>query len=245
MPGDPQQAVTIERDANDLVYFANAREIECKTLERAGPKELQDIFNHGIYSRVMRATDANEVSSRSHLIFTVRIEKRSKKAPSEKVVVGKLSFIDLAGSESLVKIGNNRKVYEEGLSINESLQCLGFVIRELAKGKPKERVNYNVHVLTMAMRDSLGGNAKTLMIVNISPSIYNLTQTRSSLEFAKQTGKIENKAGVLIEQDKPREIKKTDAASFKEAFGKDIDDYEDDESEGSEVDLDPAARSDA
>lgn len=138
----------------------------------------------------MRSTDANETSSRSHLIFTVKIEKRSKQRESEQVVVGKLSFIDLAGSESLVAIGNDKRVYEEGLSINESLQCLGFVIRQLAAGKPKEKVNYGAHVLTMAMRDSLGGNAKTLMIVNISPSIYNLTQTRETLEFAKQTGMI-------------------------------------------------------
>lgn len=169
----------------------------------------------------MRSTDANEFSSRSHLIFTVRIDKRPRDQQTGKSVIGKLSFIDLAGSESLVKIGNNPKVYEEGLSINESLQCLGYVIRELASGKTKEQVNYNSHLLTQAMRDSLGGNAKTLMIVNISPSIYDLTQTRSTLDFAKQTGKIENKAGVLIESEKPRATKTINVKNFKQVFEND------------------------
>ena len=84
------------------------------------------------------------------------------------------------------------------MAINASLQHLGFVIRQLTKGKTKDQIDYDQHVLTAAMKDSLGGNAKTLMIVNISPSDYNIVQTRESLEFAKLTGKIVNQPGLLI-----------------------------------------------
>ena len=72
------------------------------------------------------------------------------------------------------------------------------MIRQLTKGKTKDQIDYDQHVLTAAMKDSLGGNAKTLMIVNISPSDYNIVQTRESLEFAKLTGKIVNQPGLLI-----------------------------------------------
>ena len=160
----------------------------------------------------MRATDENEQSSRSHLIFMIKIVRRPKDPKLGAPSTGKLSFIDLAGSESLAKIGVHASIYEEGLAINESLQRLGYVIRQLAKGKKKEEIDYDDHVLTKAMKDSLGGNAKTLMIVNISPSIFNVTQTRETLEFAKQTGKIQNQAGILIT---PNEISGKDPTAIK------------------------------
>ena len=78
---------------------------------------------------------------------------------------------------------------------------MGYVIRELAQGKKKEDIDYNAHILTQAMKDSLGGNAKTLMIVNISPSMFNVKQTRDTLEFAQQTGKIKNQAGKLLKEE--------------------------------------------
>ena len=89
-------------------------------------------------------------------------------------MIGKLTYIDLAGSERLARIGVNPKTYVEGLSINEGLQCLGYVIKRLSDGVPVHKINYDIHLLTRAMKDSLGGNAKTLMVVNISPSIFNL-----------------------------------------------------------------------
>jgi hypothetical protein len=61
------------------------------------------------------------MSSRSHLIFCLRIEKTPKGDPFAKKVIGKLTFIDLAGSERLARIGVNPKTYVEGLSINEGL----------------------------------------------------------------------------------------------------------------------------
>ena len=61
---------------------------------------------------------------------------------------------------------------------------MGYVIKRLSDGVPVQKINYDIHLLTKAMKDSLGGNAKTLMLVNISPSIFNLRQTKETLDFA-------------------------------------------------------------
>ena len=71
------------------------------------------------------------------------------------------------------------------------------MIGRLAQNKPRESINFDGHPLTSAMKDSLGGNSKTLVIFNICPSEVDLTQTRETLEFAKMTGKIQNMPGNL------------------------------------------------
>ena len=98
------------------------------------------------------------------------------KSPKDggKPTIGKLLLIDPAGSESVYRIGVNKNIFYEGAAINASLEHLKNVIRQLVEGKTPEQINYDGHVLTMAMKDSLGGNAKTLMLINLSPSIYNI-----------------------------------------------------------------------
>jgi hypothetical protein len=120
----------------------------------------------------MRSTDVNETSSRSHLIFSIYIERTDKDGIS---TFGKIIFIDLAGSESLSEIGVDPKRYQEGMQINESFIVLGQVIRQVAY---KVTPAYELHPLTELMQDSLGSNSKTLMIACISPSIYDIAQTR-------------------------------------------------------------------
>ena len=80
----------------------------------------------------------------------------------------------MAGSENLAQIGVVEGIYKEGVGINESLHCLGRVIECLSLKIPIHRVNYNVHPLTAVLQDSLGGKAKTVMLINIAPSIFNL-----------------------------------------------------------------------
>lgn len=135
----------------------------------------------------MRSTDVNETSSRSHLIFSIYIERTDKDGVS---TFGKIIFIDLAGSESLSEIGVDPKRYQEGMQINESFIVLGQVIRQVAY---KVTPAYELHPLTELMQDSLGSNSKTLMIACISPSIYDIAQTRQTLDFALTTGTITNK----------------------------------------------------
>ena len=136
-------------------------------------QELEQVYNQGLDNRAMRSTDVNETSSRSHLIFSIYIERTDKNG---RLTIGKIIFIDLAGSESLSEIGVDPQRYYEGMQINESLICLRIVIRQIAF-EIRNPV-YDLHPLTELMQDSLGGYSKTLMIACISPSIYDLAQTR-------------------------------------------------------------------
>jgi kinesin family protein 4/21/27 len=82
------------------------------------------------------------------------------------------------------------------LHINSSLQSLGNVIKLIGRGVPLDKVPYDDNNLTKAMRDSIGGRARTLMIVSMSPSEYDLQETMDSLKFAQTTGQIKN----IVEQ---------------------------------------------
>ena len=82
------------------------------------------------------------------------------------------------------------------MHINSSLQSLGNVIKLIGRGVPLDKVPYDDNNLTKAMRDSIGGRARTLMIVSMSPSEYDLQETMDSLKFAQTTGQIKN----IVEQ---------------------------------------------
>jgi len=98
--------------------------------------------------------------------------------------MGKISFIDLAGSESAKKSGVEGEGFEEMRAINKSLTLLGDVICDLSKGLKTGR--YRENKLTQLMHDSLGGNAKTLMFVNCSPSMFNYYENKNTLDYAKR-----------------------------------------------------------
>ena len=150
-------------------------------------KQLLKAYEKSI--NTMRETFVNETSSRSHLIFAIMIEQYFM-GEQEPYKVGKLTFIDLAGAESLAEIGVNPNRYVEGMQINESLKNLGRVINQASR---KVKVSFDLHVLTQFMQDSLGGNSRTVMIANIAPSKHDLALTRQTLEYAVQAGTIINK----------------------------------------------------
>lgn len=89
--------------------------------------------------------------------------------------------MDLAGSERVKKSGSSGSQLKEAQSINKSLSALGDVISALSSGG--QHIPYRNHKLTMLMSDSLGGNAKTLMFVNVSPAESNLDETYNSLMY--------------------------------------------------------------
>ena len=155
-------------------------------------------MNIGFDSREIRETAANAFSSRSNLISQIKIVMRNKK--TNDITVGKITFVDLAGSERVARIGTVSKALVEGMMINESLQCLGYIIKILTtipNSKVVKQELYNIHLLTQLLSDSFGGNARALMIVNLSPSVWDIPQTVLTMEFAKMTGLVKNLPGQL------------------------------------------------
>ncbi len=148
-------------------------------------------FKQGLDNRKMRSTEVNETSSRSHLLFSLFVGdiKKPKKA--------KITFADLAGSERVACIALSTHLYEEAIFINESLKYLGFIVRWLAAGRDYEQLDFKANLLTWLLSDCIGGGARTLMFVCISPSDYDREATMDTLRFAMQTGKIINKPGTF------------------------------------------------
>jgi hypothetical protein len=154
--------------------------------------------------RTVKATAMNDVSSRSHAIFqlvftqTEIAESGKKRVQTERV--SRISLVDLAGSERSGQINAGRSDrLKEGNVINQSLSTLGKVISTLAdkgKGKKTQHVPYRESVLTWLLRESLGGNSKTLMLAAISPAAINYEETLSTLRYAYQAKSIVNRAVV-------------------------------------------------
>ena len=118
-------------------------------------------------------------SSRSHLVFII-IENHDH--TTGKTNVGKLTLVDLAGSE---RVDGATKEIKEAQSINQSLSALGDVISALSTGA--KFIPYRNNKLTMLLADGLGGNAKTMMFVNLSPADYNADETQTALVYASRS----------------------------------------------------------
>merc|ERR1712060_630250 len=133
------------------------------------------------------ATDMNSESSRSHSIVQVKTVNRNLKDKRE--YMGKINLIDLAGSENVNKSGVTGQGMKEAQNINKSLSALGDVIQALVAKTP--HVPFRNSKLTMMLKDSLGGDSKTLMIVQSSPAQSNVTETLSSINFASRARNVE------------------------------------------------------
>uniref|UniRef100_A0A7M5X8X7 Kinesin motor domain-containing protein n=1 Tax=Clytia hemisphaerica TaxID=252671 RepID=A0A7M5X8X7_9CNID len=175
----------IKKDKKGMVVVTGALVKEASNAE-----ELMTLFEEGSSSRHIASTKMNAESSRSHLVLSIVIE--STNLTSGVVVKGKLSLVDLAGSERANKTGATAEQLKEAQSINKSLSALGDVISALSS--EQSFIPYRNNKLTMLMQDSLGGNAKTLMFVNISPADYNADETITSLTYASRVKLITNDA---------------------------------------------------
>eukprot|EP00667_Euglena_gracilis_P001338 EG_transcript_1337 len=151
------------------------------------------LFDSSLERRRTACTDLNEHSSRSHSIFTISVESLDFEADptTPQHMVSKLNLVDLAGSERQSKTGAAGDTLKEGCNINLSLSALGTVIDTLVKGKG--HVPYRSSPLTMLLKDSLGGNSKTVMFANVGPADRNVSETISTLRFADRAKQITNK----------------------------------------------------
>jgi len=154
------------------------------------PSDVLALLEMGSANRAQAATNMNEHSSRSHSIFILTINQTNKKEGFSKI--GKLYLVDLAGSEKISKTGATGHTLEEAKIINKSLTTLGRVINNLTDGK-STHIPYRESKLTRVLQESLGGNSKTCLIITCSPSIYNESESLSTLRFGERAKKIKNK----------------------------------------------------
>ncbi|XWS51691.1 hypothetical protein CRYUN_Cryun11dG0005200 [Craigia yunnanensis] len=150
-------------------------------------QDVLDLMRIGQKNRAVGATALNERSSRSHSVLTIHVY--GKELVSGSILKGCLHLVDLAGSERVDKseaVGDRLK---EAQHINRSLSALGDVISALAQ--KSAHIPYRNSKLTQVLQDSLGGQAKTLMFVHISPEVSSIGETVSTLKFAERVASIE------------------------------------------------------
>eukprot|EP01063_Lacrimia_lanifica_P029542 TRINITY_DN452_c1_g1_i1.p1 TRINITY_DN452_c1_g1~~TRINITY_DN452_c1_g1_i1.p1 ORF type:complete len:947 (+),score=508.19 TRINITY_DN452_c1_g1_i1:1721-4561(+) len=198
---DDKGRLDIKKDAKGIVTVVGVT-----MLDAGNADELLSLYDQGKKNRKTRSTKMNDASSRSHLVFSVLIETTN--LDTRATNTGKLSVVDLAGSERLAKTGIKDKIaIQEATSINQSLSALGNVISALSSGEKGAHIPYRDSKLTMLMSDSLGGNAKTLMFVNVSPSNYNTEETVSSLNYATRVKLIKNNPQKAAESAEIKRLK--------------------------------------
>ncbi|VDM51755.1 unnamed protein product [Angiostrongylus costaricensis] len=167
-------------------------------------EQIASLIEEGNKSRTVAATNMNAESSRSHAVFNITLTQILKDVKKDFTgeKVAKISLVDLAGSERVGKTRAMGKRLEEGGNINKSLTTLGMVISALAErsnGKKEKFIPYRDSVLTWLLKDSLGGNSRTVMIATISPAADNYEETLSTLRYADRAKRIVNHA--IVNED--------------------------------------------
>ncbi|KGQ10820.1 Kinesin heavy chain [Beauveria bassiana D1-5] len=209
----------VHEEKNRGVYVKGLLEIYVSSVQ-----EVYEVMRRGGNARAVAATNMNQESSRSHSIFVITITQKNVETGSAKS--GQLFLVDLAGSEKVGKTGASGQTLEEAKKINKSLSALGMVINALTDGK-SSHIPYRDSKLTRILQESLGGNSRTTLIINCSPSSYNDAETLGTLRFGTRAKSIKNKAKVNAELS-PSELK----ALLKKAQGQ-VTNFESGGSQGS------------
>ncbi|NXC84959.1 KIFC3 protein, partial [Cercotrichas coryphoeus] len=181
---EPQEKLEIKLcpDGSGQLYVPGLTEFRVQSVE-----DINKVFEFGHVKRVTECTNLNEHSSRSHalLIVTVRGLDRSTGLRT----TGKLNLVDLAGSERVGRSGAEGSRLREAQHINKSLSALGDVIYALRSRQG--HVPFRNSKLTYLLQDSLSGDSKTLMMVQVSPAEKNTSETLCSLKFAERVRSVE------------------------------------------------------
>jgi len=181
--------------------------------EVSSVEEALKYLQCGLKKRRTESTAMNEVSSRSHAIYTLIIKQTERKAPvpamagmnlrkgAVEMKTSNFHFVDLAGSERLTRTKAEGERMKEGININKGLFVLGKVISALCSEETGKYVHipYRESKLTRLLKGSLGGNHKTLMIACASPAFCNRGETLNTLQYATRAKNIKNKAKVNID----------------------------------------------
>lgn len=159
--------------------------VNCKSVTLDSEDTVEQMLKHAQNNRSVAATKANERSSRSHSVFILKLT--GENSATHERCEGTLNLVDLAGSERLKHSGAEGDRMKETQNINKSLTCLGDVIEALGKGNG--HIPYRNSQLTYLLKNSLGGNSKTLMFVMVSPLEAHLKETLTSLRFATKVNR--------------------------------------------------------
>lgn len=195
-----------QRD-NLAIHEDKVHGVYVKDLTEAYANSAEEVYAYlqiGQRSRATAATNMNQESSRSHSVFVITISQKDTITGTQKS--GVLYLVDLAGSEKVGKTGASGQTLEEAKKINKSLSALGMVINSLTDGK-SSHIPYRDSKLTRILQESLGGNSRTTLIINCSPSSYNDAETIGTLRFGTRAKSIKNKAKINAELS-PAELKK-------------------------------------
>ncbi|URE45943.1 KISc [Musa troglodytarum] len=191
---DPTSSnLLLREDIRKGVYVENLTEYVVENVN-----DILNLLIQGAANRKVAATNMNRESSRSHSVFTCIIESRWEKDSTVNLRFARLNLVDLAGSERQKTSGAEGERLKEAANINKSLSTLGHVIMvlaDVAHGKHRH-VPYRDSRLTFLLQDSLGGNSKTMIIANVSPSICSANETLSTLKFAQRARLVQNNAVV-------------------------------------------------
>eukprot|EP01084_Bolivina_argentea_P055360 101504_1 len=163
-----------------------------KNVQRRQVCDLQQVLKAIRYAtkhRTVAGTNLNATSSRSHMVMKLIVKIET----AEGIRTGIANFSDLAGSEKVKKTGAKGKQLQEAKSILLSLHTLSRVIETLIK---KQNAPFKESKLTFMLKDSLGGNCKTTLVITCSPHVFNRDETERSLRFGEQCRKVQNKAKI-------------------------------------------------
>ncbi|MQL99201.1 hypothetical protein Taro_031920 [Colocasia esculenta] len=186
----------LREDIRKGVYVENLSEFEVETVN-----DILKLLIQGAANRKIAATNMNRESSRSHSVFTCVIESRWEKDSTTNLRFARLNLVDLAGSERQKASGAEGERLKEAANINRSLSTLGHVIMVLVDvaHRKQRHIPYRDSRLTFLLQDSLGGNSKTMIIANVSPSVCCTNETLSTLKFAQRAKLIQNNA--IVNED--------------------------------------------
>lgn len=184
-----EKDLKIKENPSKGIYVEGLSEVYLSTVE-----DFDDYLQLAQQNRIVSGTKLNHYSSRSHSIMILEVTQSFTKENLLKK--GTLNLVDLAGSEKVSKTGVVGETLEEAKKINLSLSALGNVIHALTSHA--DHVPYRDSKLTRMLKESLGGNYKTSLIITCSPHSYHLDETISSIQFGQRAKAITNKVMVNI-----------------------------------------------
>ncbi|XP_066541629.1 kinesin-like protein KIFC3 isoform X2 [Hoplias malabaricus] len=169
-------------DGSGQLYVPGLTEFTVESVE-----DINKVFDLGHMNRATACTNLNEHSSRSHALLIITVAGFNSSTGHR--TSGKLNLVDLAGSERIAKSGAEGSRLREAQCINKSLSALGDVINALRSRH--SHVPFRNSRLTYLLQDSLSGDSKTLMVVQVSPLESNTSESVCSLKFAQRVRTVE------------------------------------------------------